>query len=46
LCLSVAIAPLPAGHFTATANTSHTWDWKKDAGTRAMIDDLAWLINE
>lgn len=46
VCLSIAAAALAAAHTAATANVSHTWDWRKDAGTRAMIDDLAWLINE
>lgn len=46
VCLSVAAAALAAAHFAATANVSHTWDWRKDAGTKAMIDDLAWLLNE
>ena len=39
--VSGAAAVLMAGHFAATANVSYTWDWKRDAGTKAMVDDLA-----
>lgn len=47
LAVSVAASTvvLAAGHLAATANVSYTWDWKRDAGTRAMVDDLALVIN-
>ncbi|HYN06407.1 MAG TPA: hypothetical protein VES67_03360 [Vicinamibacterales bacterium] len=43
--LIVVAAALSAGHFAMTANVSYTWDWKKDAATKAMVDDLTWIIN-
>lgn len=43
--LAAASAVLAVAHLAGTANVSYTWDWKKDAGTRAMIDDLAGIIN-
>jgi hypothetical protein len=42
---AIASATLVAGHFAVTANVAYTWDWKKDASTKAMVDDLAWVIN-
>ena len=45
LPFAVVASVVAAGHFAATANVSYTWDWKRDAGTKAMIDDLAWVIN-
>jgi len=33
-----------AYHFTATANTRYAWDWRDDASTRLMFDDLEQIL--
>ena len=43
--VSGAAAVLIGAHFVASANVAYTWDWKRDAGTRAMVEDLAAVIN-
>jgi hypothetical protein len=40
----VGAAALAFGHFAVTANVSYTWDWKRDAGTKAMVQDLTWIL--
>jgi hypothetical protein len=46
LALSAAVvsATLAVVHFAVTANVSYTLDWRHDAGTKAMVDDLAGVI--
>jgi hypothetical protein len=46
LATSIALgaAALAVGHFALTANVSYTWDWKRDAGTKAMVQDLTWIL--
>jgi hypothetical protein len=41
MALSVAFA---LHHFATTANVQYTWDWPRDAGTKAMIGDLEQLV--
>jgi hypothetical protein len=41
----VVAAALSAGHFAMAANVSYTWDWKRDAATKAMVDDLTWVVS-
>ena len=45
LVTAVAIAALSFStyHVARTANLSYTWDWKKDADTKAMVADLAFV---
>lgn len=45
LVTAVAIAAVAVSthHFARTANLSYTWDWKKDADTKAMVADLAFV---
>jgi len=31
-------------HFTATANVTYTWEWLRDAGTKAMVAELGQVI--
>lgn len=45
ITIAVVSASLAAAHFAVTANVSYTLDWKHDAGTKAMIDDLARVIS-
>ena len=46
LALAVAIvsATLAAAHFAVTANVTYAFDWRRDADTKQMIDDLARVI--
>jgi hypothetical protein len=43
---AVSAAVLLGAHFAVTANVTYTWDWKKDAGTRAMVDDLVRAVDD
>src|SRR5207247_3792753 len=31
-------------HFITTANVTYTFDWRSDAGTKAMIEDLGQVV--
>jgi hypothetical protein len=31
-------------HFATTANVTYVWDWPRDAGSKAMIEDLGRLV--
>lgn len=44
--VAVTAAGLLAAHFSLTANLTYVWDWKKDAGTRAMVNDLVRVVSE
>ncbi len=44
--VAVVAALLMAAHFAVTANVSYTWDWKKDADTKAMVQELERVINK
>jgi hypothetical protein len=41
--VAIAAVALSTYHFARTANLSYTWDWKKDADTKAMVADLAFV---
>jgi hypothetical protein len=43
--IAIAAVCLAAYHVARTANLSYTSDWKKDADTKAMIADLAFVIS-
>jgi hypothetical protein len=44
IALFVGILSFSAYHFVSTANLKYAWDWREDASTRMMMEDLQQVI--
>jgi len=44
IALFIGVLSFSAYHFASTANLRYAWDWRDDASTRMMMEDLQQVI--